>query len=137
GHDRVPELGRRDPLAARLDDVFGPVDDLDVAVGRDLGHVAGAEPLVLGQLAGVVAVVVAPSDPRPSDLDLGESDAVPGQLFAAGRVGDPGLDAGHHHTLRPAHIELVLPGGAGARPADAADRGRLGPAARGQEARPA
>jgi len=49
-HDRILQLDGGDPFAARLDHVLGPVDDLDVTVGVDLGHVARAEPPVLCQL---------------------------------------------------------------------------------------
>jgi hypothetical protein len=38
------QIQRGDPLAARLDDVLGPVADRDVALGVDAADVAGAEP---------------------------------------------------------------------------------------------
>src|SRR2546423_436990 len=99
GHDRVLQLDRGDPLAARLDDVLGSVDDHDVAVRCDPGHVAGAEPTVLGELSGVVAVVIAPRDPRSANLDLAKGHAVPRQLFARGRVADAHLHAGRDAAL--------------------------------------
>ena len=50
GHDLVLELDRRDPLAARLHEVLGAVDELDVGAVAQLGDVAGAQPAVLGEL---------------------------------------------------------------------------------------
>ena len=49
-HDRALHVHAGDPLAAGLDEVLGAVGDLHVAVGVDRGHVAGAEPAVLGEL---------------------------------------------------------------------------------------
>ena len=56
-HQVAFELDRRDPLAARLDDVLRAVGDLDVAVGRDAGDVAGAQPAVVELLGRGIAVV--------------------------------------------------------------------------------
>src|SRR5438445_4007312 len=107
-HDGVLQLDGGDPFAARLDHILGPVDDLDVTVGVDPGHVARAEPTVLGQLARVVTVVIAAGDPRPPDLDLAERDAVPRQLFSARGVRDPDLAAWRHPALSPAEPQLAF-----------------------------
>ena len=62
-HEVALELDRRDPLAARLDDVLGPVGDLDVAPLVEGADVAGAQPAVVELLGRRVAVVRA-GDPR-------------------------------------------------------------------------
>src|SRR4029077_18294258 len=98
----VLELDGRDPFAAGLDHVLGPVDDLDVAVGVDPGDVARAEPAVLGQPVRVIAVVVRASDPWTPHLDLAERDAVPRQFLARCGVADPDLHAGRDATLSQA-----------------------------------
>src|SRR5262249_60273714 len=85
GHDGSLELDSADPLAARLDHVLGSVDDRDVAVRAHRCHVAGPEPAVLGDLAGVGVVVIAARNPGTTALDLTESDCIPGQLLACGR----------------------------------------------------
>ena len=92
GHQGVLEVDRRDPLTTRLDDVLGPVGDLDEPVGFDGADVAGAEPAVV-ELLGGLDLVVGAGDPRAPYLDLADRFAVPGQL-AAVVVGDAQLDAG-------------------------------------------
>src|SRR5581483_8966285 len=75
-HEVVLELDGRDPLAARLDDVLGPVGDLDVAALVERPDVAGAQPSVVELLGRRVAVVGA-GDPRAPHLDLAHHYAGP------------------------------------------------------------
>ena len=53
-HQVVLELHRADPLAARLDDVLGPVGDLDVPFGVHRADVTGTQPTVVELLGRVV-----------------------------------------------------------------------------------
>ena len=78
-HERVLERDRRDPLAARLDEVLRAVLDLDVAVRLDRDDVAGLEPAVVGPaVARLRRVVVRRRDPRSAHLELAHRGAVPG-----------------------------------------------------------
>ena len=47
GHDRILKVDGADPLAARFDQVLGPVSDLHVTVAVDVGDIAGTEPAIL------------------------------------------------------------------------------------------
>ena len=59
GHQLVLQLDRGDPLAARLDEVLGAVDEADPAPLVHRRDVAGAQPAVVGEaLAGPRVVVV-------------------------------------------------------------------------------
>ena len=91
GHEGVLELHRGDPFPAGLDDVLGPVGDLDEAEGVDRPHVTGAQPPLVELLRGIHAVVGA-RDPRPAGFDLPGGGAVPGQK-PAGVVAQPEFDA--------------------------------------------
>ena len=112
-HQVALELDRRDPLAARLDDVLRAVGDLHVAVGRDAGDVAGAQPAVVELLGRGVAVVGA-GDPRAPALDLAHRLAVPRQHGAV-VVDDAQLHAGERpagerppvHLLRGAELDAA------------------------------
>ena len=100
GHDLVLQLDRADPLAARLHQVLGAVDEADVALGADHGHVARAQPAVLGErLVGTRVVVVRRRDPRPAHLQLARGDAVPGELVAAVGRDDAHVDTGNGKAL--------------------------------------
>ena len=83
-HDLVLELDRRDPLAARLDDVLGAVGDLDEALRVDGADVAGAEPAVVKFVRRSIPVV-GTGDPRAAHLDLAGGLAVPGERLARRR----------------------------------------------------
>src|SRR6266511_2460480 len=108
-HELVLELDRRDPLAARLDDVLGAVGDLDEAVLVDAADVAGAQPTVV-ELVGRGIEVVAAGDPRPPHFDLADSLAVPRQR-RAGVVDDAQLDAADHATGLRAPVHLIARSG--------------------------
>src|SRR5205807_8207191 len=69
-HQLALELYRRDPLAARLDDVLGAVGDLDEAALVDRSDVAGAQPPGVELVGAARVVVVVAGDPRPADLEL-------------------------------------------------------------------
>ena len=74
------------------------------------GHVAGAEPAVLGELHGAGGVVVvAAGDPRPPHLDLAHALAVP-RLDLAAVVHDPHVDARHDGALLGADVVALLLG---------------------------
>jgi hypothetical protein len=62
-HGGVFQLDRADPFAARLDDVLGPVGQLQRAVGMDYRNVAGIEPLA--GIDGFLALEVALDHPGP------------------------------------------------------------------------
>ena len=107
-HDGRLHVHARDPLAARLDQVLGTVGDLDVALGVDGGHVAGAEPAVLGELGGAGGVVVvAAGDPRPPHLDLTHALGVP-RLDLAGIIHDSHIHARHDGALLGADVVALL-----------------------------
>ena len=73
-HQLVLQLDRRDPLAARLDEVLGAVDEADPPSLVHRGDVAGAQPSVVGEaLARPRVVVVRRRDPRPAALQLARS----------------------------------------------------------------
>ena len=77
-HERVLERDRRDPLAARLDEVLRPILHLDEAVGVDRDDVAGLEPAVVGPAVGAfVGLVVRGRDRGPAHLELAHRLAVP------------------------------------------------------------
>src|SRR5207248_4170734 len=76
-HDRVLEINRADPFAAGLDQILGAVGDAHVAVGIDAADVAGAQPAIVAEAAGIVDAVVAGGDERPAHLDLTHLVAVP------------------------------------------------------------
>src|SRR5262249_18710450 len=125
GHDGSLELDGADPLAARLDHVLGSVDDRDVAVRAHRRHVAGPEPAVLGDLAGVGVVVIAACNPGTTALDLTESDSIPGQLLACGQVCNADLNARSRHTLLEADVQHLILRDPAPHHAHAADWGGL------------
>ena len=57
-HEGVLERDRRDPLAARLDEILGAILHLDVAVGPDRDDVARLEPAVVRPAVGRVGRLV-------------------------------------------------------------------------------
>lgn len=60
-HQERFQFKRRDPFAARLDDVLQPIDDPNRAVGIDLGNVAGMKASAVPQRIGSVLLPVARS----------------------------------------------------------------------------
>src|SRR5688500_11609308 len=108
-HDRVLQVDRADPLAARLHDVLRAVDQLDVAVGGDDGDVARLEPTVLGERLGrALVVVVAGRDPRTGDLQLAAALTVPRLLVGGARADDPEVDADGDLADGRAQVRLAL-----------------------------
>jgi hypothetical protein len=82
----ILDVDRGDPLATRLDDVLGPVDDSDETVGVDRHDITGAEPafLVDRRLRSGLVVEIALHDPRASHEQLAALDAVMRQPLAVG-----------------------------------------------------
>src|SRR5260370_42656680 len=94
GHYFVLVMDGADPLPSRLDQILGPIDEGDVAVRRNRGHVARPQPAVLRErLARPGIVVIVPGDPRPTGLKLTARYPVPGQLVDRTRLHDADLDA--------------------------------------------
>src|SRR5580658_6105481 len=60
--DRILELYGRDPFAAGLDDVLGPVGDADVALPVDDAYIAGAQPSIV-KFFGKVGAIIGRRDP--------------------------------------------------------------------------
>src|SRR6202035_84635 len=82
-------------LAAAVDHVFGPVDDVDEAIGVDAGQVSGVQPAAgEGRRGGVGLVPVPGDDVRPADEQLAD---VPGA-----RCLNPHIAHGHRepHGIR-------------------------------------
>ena len=70
-HERVLERDRRDPLAARFDEIFRAILDLDEAVGMDRDDVARPEPAVVRPaIRTLVRLVVGGGDRGPTHLEL-------------------------------------------------------------------
>ncbi len=77
-HEGIFEVHRADPLTAGFHQVLGAVHDLDVAFVVNRGHIAGAEPSVLGPTVVLLGrFVVAGGHPRPANLELARRPAVP------------------------------------------------------------
>ena len=88
GHGRVRHgdifhIDRADPFTARLDHILAAVGDLHVAVRIDGGHIARREPAV-NQGVTTLAFEIRPHHPRPLDMQVAKSFAVPGQVIAFG-----------------------------------------------------
>src|SRR5207245_5867238 len=108
---------------ARLHQVLGAVDETDVALGTDDGHVARAQPAVLGErLVGSWVVVVRGCDPRAAHLQLARSGAVPRELVVAVGRDDPRVDAGNGKALWRAELRGRAVGLAAVRGLHAAPR---------------
>ena len=91
----VFDLDRGDVLSAGDDHVLGPVDDVDVAVLVDGGHVSGVEPAVDDHLVGLFLLLpVTTQDDVGAGDDFADLFVVPSD-FAAGIADDPDLDADH------------------------------------------
>ena len=131
GHQLVLQLDRRDPLAARLDEVLGAVDEAHPAPLVDRRHVAGAQPAVVGEaLAGPRVVVVRRRDPVAAALQLAARRRRPTARASCCRARRPALDAEGRRARPPARSsacsslrqqQLVA-----VEPADRRDRARLG-----------
>src|SRR5262245_6565013 len=78
GERRVLHVDGADPLAARLYEILGAVDDDEPAVGRDLGDVAGGEPALPVDLpgGGLRVVEVARHDRRAAHEQFARGLAV-------------------------------------------------------------
>ena len=115
GHQLVLQLDRRDPLAARLDEVLGAVDEAHAAPLVDRGHVAGAQPAVVGEaLARPRVVVVRRRDPVAAALQLAAGLAVARHGRRAAGLDDPALDAERRHARRRRAGRPAPPGAAAA-----------------------
>src|SRR6267142_5829398 len=80
-HDQVLDVHARHPLAPGLDQILGPVGDLDVAFRVDRGDVSGAEPAVGREaVRRLGVVVVGGDDPGAAHLQLAHALPVPRQL---------------------------------------------------------
>src|SRR5918998_2512384 len=127
GHQGVLESHRGDPLPPALYEVLGPVLDLHVPTRIYGDDIAGLEPAVLGELLGVLGVVISPRDPRTPDLQLPHALPVPrSEALVAPR---PYLDERPRQALLgPDPVPLVLGSAVheAAHVADGAKRGRLG-----------
>src|SRR5690606_914508 len=99
----------RDTLAAGYDDVLRQVGNLHIAVGVDMGDVAGVEIALLVEDLAAVALEIGPGDSRAADLEPSERAAVPGTPHAV-VVGDLHLDGEGGVSLLLLHVE---PGAAG------------------------
>ncbi|OJU35201.1 MAG: hypothetical protein BGN94_17355 [Rhizobiales bacterium 68-8] len=88
------DLGRRDLLAAAVDDVLKPAGEEEEAVGVEIALVAGAQPVAAEEVAARGLVLVAGHDVGPADQHL--AAARRGQLVAED-VGDA-----HGGAERPA-----------------------------------
>src|SRR5918997_6035963 len=107
GHESVLEGDRGDPLSPALYEVLGAVLDLHVPVLVDGDDVAGLEPAVLGELLGVLGVVVSPRDPWTPDLELAHRLSVP--RYEALVAPRPELDERSRQALPgPDPVPLVL-----------------------------
>ena len=130
GERRVLDVDGADPLAARLHEVLGAVDDEEPAVGRDLGDIAGAEPaLAVGLLAGSLLVLeIARHDRRAAHEQLARGLAV-GRRAVALVVDHLEIDAEHAPPLPGAEPGALQrrPGALlGAEQGERADRAHLG-----------
>ncbi|KAF1857266.1 hypothetical protein Lal_00014497 [Lupinus albus] len=105
----VLQIDGADPLAARLDDVLGTVDDLDIAVGIHRHHVAGFEPArhrLVGRAFGHAEI--AGADGRAAHQQPAEAGAVACHVNA-GTVDDAEL----HAADRPPLLGRQCQGGLG------------------------
>src|SRR3954452_17197750 len=104
-HQRVLELDRRDPLAARLDHVLRAVLDHDEAAWVHRDDVTGLEPAVVGPAIRLLGrVEVTRGDPRPANLELAHRLGVPRHL-APVEVTHAQLDERERHALHRDEVE--------------------------------
>ena len=106
----VFELERRDPLAADLDDVLGPVGDAQGAGGVAAGDVLGVQPAAFPEAfrVGVVFVVALGQPWRPHD-DLADGPVVAGHLPAV-LVDHLQVDQRDRRARADAQLRLLLEG---------------------------
>ena len=91
GNGRVADCGvlkvnGADPFASGLDDIFRAVGDLHVAIGVDVGDIAGGKPVLSGsifaQRIAAFALEIAVADPGTAYQQVAEGFSVPGQILA-------------------------------------------------------
>ena len=93
-HQLVLELDRRDPLAARLDEVLGAVDKADPTLGVHRGDVAGAQPSVVGEAVASARIgVVRRRDPVAAALQFAARLTVPRHDVRRAGLDDAALNA--------------------------------------------
>src|SRR3954471_16605548 len=124
---RLFQLDRGDPLAARLDHVLRAIGDAHVAALVDRADVARAQPAVVELLGRTRILVVITRDPRAPRLELARRLPVPVALAAV--VGDqPGLherqQSASRRSISPHLVAALLH--AGRWPRDRTDRRGLG-----------
>ena len=126
-HGDVFEVDRADPFTAGLDHVLAAVGDDHVALGAELGHVAGGEPAVLQRVAAFT-LEVGRQDPGPAHIHVTGGRAVPGQ-FDAVFAHDLHVHAVDRAALRGHHRQALfgrLPHVRRLECGDRADRAHLG-----------
>ena len=121
------EFDAGDQLAAGGDDVVGPVHHIEVAPGRDAGHVAGAQPPVDEPLRGVVAEI-ARRHPGAPELEFAHGPSVVRLDTVA--VDDAGPDPGGEAALPENLRASVSCRGVRIGPGERGDRAGLGEAVR-------
>ena len=105
----VLEIDGADPLAPRLDDVLGAIDNLHEALGVERGDVAGGKPVVGIEDVSALSPEVAGGDPRPPHHELAEGYAVARHLVAC-VVDDLHLDAVEAAARLPLNVVALLGG---------------------------
>src|SRR5262249_10250864 len=102
---QVLELNGADPFTARLDDVFGAVGDLDIALGGNGADISRAQPTVV-ELLGTRLAVVRTCDPRPAYFDFADCFAIPRERVAD-VVDDTKLDSADDTAGAGTPIHLI------------------------------
>src|SRR5580704_4232357 len=128
-HQCVFDVHRTDPLTARLNQVFGAVDNLHKTFVIHGGDVPRFEPAIFGPAMRLVGrIVVAGSHPGPADFQFAGSIAVTGCFdgiaFWTLRAHDAEFDEGHRPALFCADFILLVGGPVAHVAFEFADRGQ-------------
>src|SRR5260370_20863494 len=106
-HQRVLEVGGADPFSTGLDHVFATVHDLDAALLVDVGHVAGAEPAVVGPaVARLRRLVIAGGNPWSADFEFAGGLAIVRRQSL--RSADAEIDEWQRPALLAANFALLV-----------------------------
>ena len=97
----------RNPLAPRLDDVFGAIGDGHKALWTHRGDITRFEPPLLGMRLGTIELEIAGADPRPTYLERPKRLAIPGQLVVV-VIGNFDLNAPDRRAHVGAHFGELL-----------------------------